>query len=78
MESPMGLSCPDCGRTTHQKIIESRPRLNKGSVFRRRECACGCRFSTCEEIVVEEKVLRATDGVKRRNERLLRNPAGQA
>ena len=69
----MGLPCPSCGRTTHQKIIESRSR-SKGSVFRRRECACGARFSTQEEIV-DTTSSRATDSV---NDRLLRNPSGRA
>jgi len=43
-----GIPCPECGSTVLHKVIDTRRR--KGWIHRRRECACGERFSTTEVI----------------------------
>jgi len=44
------MRCPYCGHTD-DKVIDSRPSKDMGSVRRRREClACGKRFTTYEYV----------------------------
>lgn len=48
----LGFSCPECSAARTQ-VLETRSRNSMGTIFRRRECANGHRFST-QEIVVKE------------------------
>ncbi len=43
-----GITCPECLHD-ETRVVDSRPSHERGSVWRRRECAaCKCRWNTYE------------------------------
>lgn len=51
---PMGVCCPSCGRDD-SKVTDSRPA--PGGIRRRRQCACGTKF-TGYEVVASDDAMR--------------------
>ena len=51
------IYCPDCGRHIRAaKVLDSRQVADdKGGIRRKRECRCGCRFTTYEYVDAKTK-----------------------
>ena len=56
------MKCPKCGND-EDKVLDSRSARDGAAIRRRRECvACGCRFTTHEEIDRDEVIVVKRDG----------------
>lgn len=56
------MKCPRCGNG-EDKVLDSRSARDGAAIRRRRECvACGCRFTTHEEIDRDEVIVVKRDG----------------
>ena len=56
------MKCPRCGNG-EDKVLDSRTARDGAAIRRRRECtACGCRFTTHEEIDRDEVIVVKRDG----------------
>ena len=56
------MTCPKCGND-EDKVLDSRSAREGAAIRRRRECtACGCRFTTHEEIDRDEVSVVKRDG----------------
>ena len=56
------MKCPKCGNG-EDKVLDSRSVRDGATIRRRRECiACGCRFTTHEEIDRDEVIVVKRDG----------------
>ncbi len=56
------MKCPKCGKDD-DKVLDSRAAREGAAIRRRRECvACGCRFTTYEEIDRDEVFVVKRDG----------------
>ena len=56
------MKCPKCGNG-EDKVLDSRSVREGATIRRRRECvACGCRFTTHEEVVRDEVIIVKRDG----------------
>lgn len=56
------MKCPKCGNG-EDKVLDSRSVRDGATIRRRRECvACGCRFTTHEEIDRDEVTVVKRDG----------------
>ena len=56
------MKCPKCGND-EDKVLDSRSVREGAAIRRRRECAaCGCRFTTHEEIDRDEVIVVKRDG----------------
>jgi transcriptional repressor NrdR len=56
------MKCPKCGND-EDKVLDSRSAREGAAIRRRRECtACGCRFTTHEEIDRDEVSVVKRDG----------------
>ena len=56
------MKCPRCGNG-EDKVLDSRSVRDGATIRRRRECvACGCRFTTHEEIDRDEVIIVKRDG----------------
>lgn len=56
------MKCPKCGNG-EDKVLDSRSVRDGATIRRRRECvACGCRFTTHEEIARDEVTVVKRDG----------------
>lgn len=51
-----GLRCPECGSLRHTVIFR---RLAEGKFRRRRQCECGHRFTTVENLEPDTRQSRA-------------------
>ena len=47
------MPCPDCGKRC-SKVVDTRGTLS-GAIRRRRECLCGRRFTTWEQLEKEQR-----------------------
>lgn len=58
------MKCPRCGNG-EDKVLDSRSVREGAAIRRRRECiACGCRFTTHEEIDRDEVTVVKRDGMR--------------
>ena len=58
------MKCPKCGND-EDKVLDSRSVREGAAIRRRRECAaCGCRFTTHEEIDRDEVIVIKRDGTR--------------
>lgn len=56
------MKCPKC-QADDDKVLDSRSARDGAAIRRRRECvACGCRFTTHEEIDRDEVIVVKRDG----------------
>ena len=63
------MKCPKCG-TDNDKVLDSRAVREGAAIRRRRECvACGCRYTTYEEINRDELSVVKRDGTRQPFER---------
>lgn len=53
-----GIPCPSCHREMSHRVLNTR--MVDGTLRRRRQCGCGCRFTTQETIlyVIKERQRR--------------------
>ncbi|MBW3618895.1 MAG: transcriptional regulator NrdR [Actinobacteria bacterium] len=56
------MRCPTCG-ADDDRVVDSRPSTDGGSIRRRRECsACGGRFTTFERVELPDLLVRKRNG----------------
>lgn len=56
------MKCPKCG-ALDDKVLDSRAARDGAAIRRRREClACGCRYTTYEEVAQEGLLVIKRDG----------------
>jgi transcriptional repressor NrdR len=59
------VRCPYCGTTERDRVVDSRPSDDHGSIRRRRACAaCGRRFTTFERVEEIPLLVAKRDGSK--------------